>query len=137
MIQGFKDFIMRGNIIDLAVAVVIGTAFANVVSAVVQSLIQPFINALGGANSTGLGFQLIGSNPATFVNISGVINALIVFLLTALVVYFVFVLPMNKFNDLRTRNNVVVEEEPVAEDIAVLREIRDLLASQRGGSPTI
>ncbi|QDO89815.1 large conductance mechanosensitive channel protein MscL [Ornithinimicrobium ciconiae] len=126
MIQGFKDFIMRGNIVDLAVAVVIGTAFAAVVETVVGSLITPLLNAMGGAEAKGLGFEVISGNPSTYMDFAAIINALIVFLLTALVVYFVIVVPMNKVN---TRMGFGKEEdEAPAEDVALLTEIRDLLA---------
>jgi large conductance mechanosensitive channel len=127
MIQGFKEFIMRGNIVDLAVAVVIGTAFAAVVDVVVSSLITPLLNAVGGAEAQGLGFEIISGNDATYVDFAAIINALIVFVLTAAVVYFVIVVPMNKINERRLRG---VEDEPeeVSEEIATLREIRDLLA---------
>ena len=125
MIQGFKDFIMRGNIVDLAVAVVIGTAFAAVVDVVVSSLITPLLNAMGGAEASGLGFHIISSNPATYMDFAAIINALIVFLLTAAVVYFVIVVPMNKVNE---KMGFGAEEEEPGEDVALLTEIRDLLA---------
>lgn len=135
MIQGFKDFVMRGNIVDLAVAVVIGTAFAAVVNVVVTSLINPLLARVGGASvGEGLGIQLgQAGNSATFIDIGAIINALIVFLMTAAVVYFVIVVPMNRLAERRARG-----QEPgpdvVAEDVALLREIRDLL-SQPGGRP--
>lgn len=129
MIKGFKEFIMRGNVIDLAVAVVIGAAFAAVVEQVVSSLVTPLLNAMGGAEAEGLGFRIISENPATYMDFAAIINALIVFLLTALVVYFVLVVPMNKFNELRMRGKE--EPEEVSEEIATLREIRDLLAARR------
>lgn len=126
MLQGFKDFIMRGNIVDLAVAVVIGTAFAKVVEVVVGSIITPLLNAMGGAEASGLGFEVISGNSATYMDFAAIINALIVFLLTALVVYFIIVVPMNKVND---RMGIGVEEDAApAEDVALLTEIRDLLA---------
>lgn len=85
MIQGFKDFVLRGNVVELAVAVVIGTAFAAVVSAVVTNLISPLLARAGGGEvGDGLGIQLgTDGNPATFIDIGAMINALVVFLLTA------------------------------------------------------
>ena len=129
MLKGFKDFIMRGNVIDLAVAVVVGAAFAKVVEVVVGSIVTPLLNAVGGAEASGLGFELINGNPATYMDFAAIINALIVFLITAAVVYFVLVAPMNTFNELRKRG--VEEPEEVSEEIATLREIRDLLAARR------
>lgn len=125
MLQGFKDFIMRGNIVDLAVAVVIGTAFAKVVEVVVGAIITPLLNAMGGAEARGLGFEIISGNPGTYVDFAAVINALIVFVLTALVVYFVIVVPMNRVNE---RMGVGAEEVAAAEEVVLLAEIRDLLA---------
>ncbi|MFK5633343.1 MULTISPECIES: large conductance mechanosensitive channel protein MscL [unclassified Ornithinimicrobium] len=132
MLKGFKEFIMRGNVIDLAVAFVIGAAFAAVVTTVVSSIVTPLLNALGGAQASGLGFEIIDGNPATYMDIAAIINALIVFLLTALVVYVALVLPMNKFNEMRNRG--VEAPEEVSEEIATLREIRDLLATRRDGT---
>lgn len=129
MLKGFKDFIMRGNVIDLAVAVVIGGAFATIVDTVVSSIITPVLNAAGGAEATGLGFEIVSGNPDTFVDLAAIINAVIVFLITAAVVYFIFVLPMNKFQERRARGQEP-EPTPPAEDIALLQEIRDLLKTR-------
>ncbi|MDO5699714.1 MAG: large conductance mechanosensitive channel protein MscL [Dermatophilus congolensis] len=128
MLQGFKDFILRGNVIELAVAVVIGSAFQKVVDTFVTAIVEPLINAVGAPESKGLGFPIRPDNvDATFINFSTIINALVVFLLTAAVVYFVFVLPMNKLAERRNRG-IEPEPEAVPEDIALLREIRDQLA---------
>ena len=131
MLKGFKEFIMRGNVIDLAVAVVIGAAFAAVVEVVVSSIVTPLLNAAGGAEVGGLGFEIIKGNQATYMDFAAIINALIVFLLTAAVVYFVLVLPMNKFNEHRKARLGIVDEEEVSDEVATLREIRDLLAARR------
>ena len=130
MLKGFKEFIMRGNVIDLAVAVVIGGAFAAIVDVVVSSIITPVLNAAGGAKASGLGFNILQDNDATYVDFAAIINAFIVFLITAAVVYFVFVLPMNKFNERRAAGKEP-EPEVVTDEVATLREIRDLLAQRR------
>ena len=136
MIKGFKEFILRGNIVDLAIAVVIGTAFAALVAAFGKAVIQPLISAIPGAKSSGLGFSLRGGTleQSTFIDISLLINAIIVFLITAAVVYFVLVVPMNK---LAERRKAGIEPEPAApaEDVLLLTEIRDLLARQGGATP--
>lgn len=131
MLKGFKEFIMRGNIVDLAVAVVIGTAFAAVVDTIVTSLISPLLARIGGAEVGAFGIQL-GSegNMATLINIGAIINALVIFVLTAAVVYFVIVVPMNKVVALR-RGDAEPEAQETAEDVLVLQEIRDLLKQQR------
>ncbi|MBW8172007.1 large conductance mechanosensitive channel protein MscL [Ornithinimicrobium sp. Arc0846-15] len=131
MLKGFKEFIMRGNIVDLAVAVVIGSAFAAVVDVVVSAVITPLLNSLGGAESEGLGFRIISDNAATYMDFSAIINALIVFVMTAAVVYFAIVMPMNKLQERRAAGKEP-EPEAVAEDVAVLREIRDMLAKNNG-----
>jgi len=132
MLQGFKEFILRGNIVDLAVAVVIGTAFAAVVDTVVSSLISPLLARVGGADVGAFGIQLgADGNMATLINIGAIINALIIFLLTAAVVYFIVVVPMNKVTALR-RTEEEPQAEETAEDILLLTEIRDLLRQREG-----
>ncbi len=131
MLQGFKDFILRGNVIELAVAVVVGSAFQKVVDTFVSAIVTPLINAVGAPESTGLGFALRPDNAeATFINFSVIINALIVFIITAAVVYFIFVLPMNKLSERRAKG-VEPEPEAIPEDIILLREIRDQLKANR------
>lgn len=130
MLSGFKDFIMRGNVVELAVAVVIGSAFAAVVDTIVSNVITPLLNAAGGAEVGGLKFEIINGRADTAMDFAAIINALIVFLLTAAVVYFVIVAPMNKVTE-RINRHKVVEEVAVTDEVATLREIRDLLAQRR------
>ena len=129
MIQGFKNFIMRGNVVDLAVAVVIGAAFTAVVTSVTTNIINPLVAAVGGGNVHGLGFQLVSGNPKTVVDFGAVITALINFLIVAAVVYFLVVVPMNAIAERRKRGEEPEPQAP-AEDIVLLTQIRDLL-SQR------
>jgi large conductance mechanosensitive channel len=129
VIKGFKDFVLRGNIVDLAVAFVIGMAFSTVVTEFTRRIIQPMINALGGDAKPGLGFFIRSNQGNTFVDIGGVISAIINFLLVAAVVYFLVVVPMNRLLERRRRG----EEPPVTaptEDVLLLQEIRDLLAQR-------
>lgn len=132
MLAGFKEFIMRGNVIDLAVGVVIGAAFTSIVSAFTDNLLQPLINSIGGTSAAdGLGFKILQDNPSTFLDFGSVISAVINFLLVAAVVYFVIVAPMNKFNAMReAKLETPAEPEVTAADL--LTEIRDLLAQQNG-----
>ncbi|MGY5763611.1 large conductance mechanosensitive channel protein MscL [Brachybacterium sp. DNPG3] len=129
--KGFKDFVMQGNVIDLAVGVVIGSAFTALIAAFVDNLIQPIINVFGGSNVDGLAFTI--TNEATKVDLGAILSAIIAFLITAAVVYFVFVLPIAKARELdrRRRGLPVDEEEAAPEDIALLTQIRDLLQSQQ------
>ena len=131
-VSGFKDFIMRGNVVDLAVAVVIGAAFSTIVTAFTEKIIQPLINSVGSKESKGLGFEIRDGKASTYVDFSALITALINFLIIAAVVYFFVVLPMNILQDRRRRGQ---EPEPKApsEDVILLQEIRDLLAAQQGG----
>ena len=130
MLKGFKDFIMRGNVLDLAVAVVMGTAFTAVVTAVVTNLINPLIAVFGGSNINGLSVQLNSKNPATVMHFDSVATAVINFLVIAAVVYFVLVLPVKKIQERRKRGQEPGPAEPT--DVELLTEIRDLLREQRG-----
>jgi large conductance mechanosensitive channel len=134
MIKGFKEFLMRGNVLDLAVAVVIGTAFAKVVEAIVSSLVNPLVNVLGGGNVKGLSWTIINSNPKTTIDFAAIINAAIVFLLTAVVVYFVLVVPMQKIQERRKRGEEP-EPEALTLDQELLTDIRDALRTRDDAPP--
>lgn len=129
MFKGFKDFILRGNVIELSIAVVVGTAFTALVAAFTTNIVNPIIAAAGGVETEGLGFPIWPGNEKTFVNIGGVLTALVTFLITAAVVYFIFVAPMNRINSMIKQRLATEEpeEEPIPADTALLAEIRDLL----------
>jgi large conductance mechanosensitive channel len=127
VLSGFKDFISRGNAIDLAVAVVLGAAFGAVVTAIINGIITPLIAAIfGKPDLAGVGNFTV--NHADF-SIGLVLDGLLKFLLIAAAVYFLIVMPINKLAERRKKGLV---EEPAAppEDILLLQEIRDLLAGQ-------
>lgn len=126
MLKGFKDFLLRGNVIDLAVAVVIGAAFTALVTAFSDNIIEPVLNAFGGADAGSLGFNVVPGNEATRVNIGAVMTAAITFLITAAVVYFVFVGPMKRLTSLLAVNKVAVKADPT--EVELLVQIRDLLS---------
>jgi large conductance mechanosensitive channel len=134
MLKGFKDFIMRGNVVDLAVAVVIGAAFGAVVAKLVADLITPLIAAIGGQQD----FSKLSWtwNNSTFLY-GDFINAVLSFVLVAAAIYFLIVLPLNKLAERRARKVAAGEPdpEPRPEDIILLEQIRDLLAHQAGTSP--
>jgi large conductance mechanosensitive channel len=125
MIKGFRDFILRGNVIDLAIAVVIGVAFTGIITQFTKSFIEPLIKLMGGGGTHGGAFFI---NSVAF-DWGAFINAVINFLIVAAVVYFLIVLPMNKLLA-RRRRGEVPEVAATPEDIALLREIRDLLQSK-------
>ena len=127
--QGFKEFITKGNVIDLAVAVVIGGAFTAIVNAVVSAIITPFVSLFFNADETGkVGITVPGiyQQDVTF-PVGELISAIISFLAVALVVYFVFVIPMNKYKERQAAKNPAVEEETLPTEQELLIEIRDAL----------
>ena len=126
MIKGFKDFLLRGNVVDLAVAFVIGAAFAAVITTFTTKIIQPIINAAGGPDSAGLGFYISDTDPKTFVDIGALITAIINFVIVAAAVYFIVVVPVTRLMERRNRGEEPPVEAPT-EDIVLLREIRDSL----------
>jgi len=128
MLKGFKDFLMRGNVVDLAVAVIIGTAFTAIVTAIATNLIKPLIAAIGGANVTGLSWVIVAGNPDSTMDFAAIITAVINFLIVAAVVYFLIVMPMKKIQDRRKRGEEAGPAEPT--DVELLIEIRDLLRQQ-------
>jgi large conductance mechanosensitive channel len=129
MIKGFKDFILRGNVVDLAVAVVIGAAFGLIVTSFTDGIIKPLINAITPPTSQGLGVQLIAGKESTYVDFSAVISTAINFLIVAAVVYFVIVLPLNTIKERRERGLEAGPSEPT--QVELLAEIRDLLRAQQ------
>lgn len=133
MLKGFKDFILRGNVIELAVAVVIGTAFTAIVTAVTSGIIDPLMAYFGGDQEIGLGVTLRDGNPATFMNFGAIITAIINFLLIAAVVYFLLIAPMNKFNEMQARRKGITPEEAETTETELLAEIRDLLKENKVG----
>ena len=136
MLKGFKQFILRGNVIDLAVAVVIGAAFTNVVNALVNSVFNPALGALFNAAT------LEKALPVTIPTTSGdtatmyfgaVIGAVIQFLLVALVVYFAIIVPINYLSKLsfKKKEAGIVDEKPAPPtELELLADIRDLLAKR-------
>jgi len=128
MLKGFKEFALRGNVIDLAVAVVVGAAFSAVVAAFSDSLIQPIVGIfLGGGVDVG---QITIRDQV--IDFTVMINAVITFSITVAVIYFVFVMPMNKLRSL-TKTAAEEAQEEIAKEVELLTEIRDLLATQKSG----
>lgn len=137
MLKGFRDFIMRGNVVDLAVAVVIGAAFKAVVDALVADIITPLIAAIGGKpDFSNLYFTLNGSR----FRYGNLVNQIISFLIVAAAIYFLIVLPLNTLAARRAARlaagqPAVEEAEAKSEDVVVLEQIRDLLQAQAGPGP--
>ena len=134
MLKGFKEFLLRGNIVELAVAVVIGSAFTALVGQFTKSFIDPILARIGGVSSPGLVVHLgSATEPSTDLNFGTFLTAIVKFLITAAVVYFIFVLPINKLTELRKRKQVS-DERALPSDNELLIEIRDLLKAQNQGS---
>ena len=128
MLQGFKEFIMRGNLVELAVAFVMAAAFAAVVSTFVTVVLGIVAIIAGGPpnfDEVKIGSLVVGP----------FVTAVVTFLIIAAVVYFFVVTPYNKLQERRAAGQ---EPEPAApaEDIALLQEIRDLLAARNSGGGT-
>ncbi|WP_173056909.1 large conductance mechanosensitive channel protein MscL [Phytohabitans houttuyneae] len=127
MLKGFKDFIMRGNVVDLAVGIVIGAAFTGVVTQFTKSFLEPLVRVISGGEGITAGAPKIRGVAFDW---AAFINAAIAFLLTAAALYLFVVVPMNKLAERRRRG----EEPPPAapsEEVKLLTEIRDALISTR------
>jgi len=127
MLKGFKEFISRGNVIDLAVAVVIGAAFTGLVTAFTQNVIQPLIDRIGAGPEAEYGALRIPLGGEQYVDLNAVLSAGINFVLVAAVIYFVIVAPFKK---LKERDEKVESTET---ELTLLTEIRDLLRADANG----
>ena len=129
MLKGFKDFLLRGNVVDLAVAVVIGAAFTAVVNSFADSFLTPLINLVTGGGKLG-GVLVVNGQKFTY---GAFFSQLVTFVLTAAVVYFVVVLPMKRLIERRRRGEEPGPVQPT--QVELLAEIRDLLRAQQGAGP--
>ena len=122
MLKGFRDFVLRGNVIDLAVAVVIGAAFGTIITALVENIINPLIAAIvGKPNITQVGnFAINGAN----FSIGAVLQAILNFLFVAAAVYFVLVAPMNKLAAMRKQGEEAAPEAPSEEVLLLIADPR-------------
>ena len=134
--KGFKEFLLRGNVIDLAVAVVVGTAFSAIVNSLVSNIFNPAIGALFKAES--LSELWVVTLPSTDgepakIMFGAVVAAIIQFVLVAAVVYFALVVPINflKKRAFKEQQEVEAEAPAVINEVDVLVEIRDLLKAQQ------
>lgn len=130
MVKGFREFLLRGNVIDLAVAVVIGAAFNAVVTKVVDALITPLISTVFRADSLDQALQVPLPGGGALA-LGAVLGALLNFVIVAAVVYLVFVLPMNSWRARRAASGGEAESPAPPTEQELLTEIRDLLRQQR------
>ncbi|HZN83528.1 MAG TPA: large-conductance mechanosensitive channel protein MscL [Mycobacterium sp.] len=128
MLKGFKEFLSRGNIVDLSVAVVIGTAFTALVTKFTDSIIQPLINRIGAGKDSDYGILRIGIGGGQSIDLNILLSAAINFVLVAAVVYFLVMVPYER---LRKKGEV---EQAQDTELSLLTEIRNILASTDGQS---
>ncbi|MEC4015274.1 large conductance mechanosensitive channel protein MscL [Streptomyces sp. H27-D2] len=141
---GFKEFLMRGNVLDLAVAVVIGAAFTNIVNSVVKGVINPIVGAFGSQNLDHYTACLSDTctkdavtNEVTegiYILWGSVLSSALTFLITAAVVYFLMILPMNRIKARQAAKAPLAATPAEVTEIELLAEIRDALIAQRNGS---
>jgi len=129
MFKGFRDFIMRGNVVDLAVGIIIGGAFSQIVNSLVSDILTPFIGLLVGVPDFS-GFKIGPLGVGKF------INTVVSFLLIAAAIYFLIIIPMNKLHEFLDRQKEQTPPQPSAppeppEDIKLLREILETLKNKQ------
>ena len=130
MLDGFKKFLLRGNVIELATAVVIGAAFTGLVTAFTEAIITPLLEMAFDADA------LADATLGPF-KIGLLLAAIINFLIIAAVVYFALIFPMAKLKERMDRRRGVAPEAPAETDVEVLQDIRELLRARQGGEPTV
>lgn len=152
MLDGFKKFIARGNMIDMAVGVVMGSAVTGVVNAIVDSIINPLVAAIFGKPDLSKTWNWTITNWAgqnSVISFGSVLNALLNFLIIAVAVYFCIIVPINKLRDMSEKAMAKVKGEkdedvaagepelsPEEQTVVLLQEIRDSLAAQQNGTAT-
>ncbi len=130
MLKGFREFLSKGNIVDLAVAVVIGTAFTGLVTKFTDSIIQPLINRVGAGQDASYGILQISIGGGQTIDLNVLLSAFINFVLVAAVVYFLVVLPYSK-----VRNESKTEESAEDKQTRLLTEIRDAVGGKDTSAP--
>jgi large conductance mechanosensitive channel len=129
VLKGFKEFLARGNIVDLAVAVVIGTAFTGLVTKFTDAIIQPLINRIGAGKEASYGILQISIGGGQTIDLNVLLSAFINFVLVAAVVYFLVVLPYNRIRSKETA------EAAGDKQLRLLTEIRDALGGKDTSKP--
>jgi len=122
MMKGFKDFIARGNVIDLATAVVIAAAFTGLVTSFTDNVVQPLVDRVGAGGDREYGILKIPLGGDQFIDLNAVLSSAINFVIVAAVVYFVIIVPYKKIKE---RDPKVEEAET---ELTILTQIRDLLS---------
>jgi large conductance mechanosensitive channel len=141
MIKGFRDFIMRGNVVDLAVGIVVGAAFTGIVTQFTTDFVNPMIKVFGGGQVNSAGKWKFHHQYFLWADF---VNAMINFLIVAAVLYFLVVMPLNRLAERRNRNKPA-DPAQISDEVALLMQIRDELVAanrpatpaQRSGGPSV
>ncbi|MFD0893243.1 large conductance mechanosensitive channel protein MscL [Luteolibacter ambystomatis] len=122
MLKEFREFILKGNAIDLAVGVLIGAAFGDVVKAFTTGIINPLINAAGGKPDVSLKLWIF--------DLGVVVNAVLSLIIVGAILFFVFIKPMNRLKTMMEKKADAPGEPEIPADVKLLAEIRDLLKNK-------
>jgi large conductance mechanosensitive channel len=128
MLKGYRDFILRGSVLDLAVGVVIGAAFTAVVSSISTGVLTPLVARVAGAESAEIAISIGGGQS---IDLGIVINAGMAFLITSTVLYFVVIVPVNRIRALIRQDGLDPTENLEPADVILLREILEELRKSR------
>lgn len=129
VLQGFKEFIAKGNIVDLAVAVAIGAAFTGLVTKFTDSVIQPLIDRVGAGKESSYGILRIDIGGGQAIDLNVLLSAFINFLIVAAAIYFLVVVPYNRIRGPKADSETAADKE-----VQLLTEIRDALAGTSPGA---
>ena len=127
VIKGFKEFLMRGNVVELAVAVIMGAAFGKVVNGLVNDIITPLITAIFGKQDYSSLFWTVNKSQILY---GAMINEILSFVFVAIGVYFFIVVPINHFNSVRRRRLGLPEQVEKPTELELLAQIRDAVSSR-------
>ena len=128
MLSEFKKFVLRGNVVDLSTGVIIGAAFTGIVTAFADGVVKPLLKLFtGDPEKVTLGFEI---KPDVYIDMGLIISSVINFLITAVVVFFVIIKPINRLQALLASDEKQVPPSALPPDVKVLTEIRDLLQAR-------
>ena len=128
MFKGYRDFILRGSVLDLAVGVVIGAAFTAMVTAISTGILTPLVARVAGAETAEISISIGGGQT---LDIGIVINSLMAFVITSTVLYFVVIVPVNRIRELIRQDNQDITQNLEPADVILLREILEELKKSR------
>lgn len=124
MLKGYRDFILRGSVLDLAVGVVIGAAFTAIVTAISTGILTPLVARVAGAETADIAISIGGGQT---IDLGMVINAAMAFLITSTVLYFVVIVPVNRIRALIRQDNFNPSDNLEPAEVNLLREILEEL----------